>query len=267
MIIQRLDRTKEKIIAISQPAHSWLSGQLARNWGNKDFAAFAPLEDVCYAAELHDIGYLDSEQNATLNPATGLPLTFYELPALQRLKVWQAGIYQMRRVSSYAAVLMSTHYCGLSEKYPERRPADRELMRKFREEQQEFRRELLQNLAGKNDFSDAIGESTLRYNSRLLAAWDLISLHLCMNPGESFQVPDVPSSKTAAGELRLAAQKGDRWRFALSPWPFSLNELRLRYEGSILQGKFSAEDKLRQALDRAESALIEVELVPACPPA
>lgn len=263
MIIQRSSRTNEEIIAISQPAHSWLSGQLARNWGNKNFAAFEPFEDVCYAAELHDVGYLEYEKNAALNLATGLPQTFYELPAFQRLKVWRTGIQQMRRVSHYATVLMSRHYCGLSEKHPDHKAADRELMRKFREEQQEFREELLRNLAGKNDFKDAIGEPTLKYHSRLLAAWDLISLHLCMNPKESFQVPDVPSSKTETRNLRLTARAGNNWQLSVSPWPFGQSELRLRYEGSLLRGKFIAEDELRQALDRATLVVVKVELVSA----
>lgn len=280
MIIQRPSRTSEEIIAISQPAHSWLSGQLARNWGNKNFAGFQPFEDVCYAAELHDIGYLNWEKNAALNLATGLPRTFYELSARQRLKVWRTGIQQMRRVSTYATVLMSKHYCGLSEKHSENRAADRELMREFREEQQEFRQELLENLAGQKYFNDAIGEPMLEYHGRLLANWDLISLHLCMNPSESFQVPDVPSSETATRPMRLTARSTGNWQFTnskaaagqpsdsefsfgVSPWPFRQNELRLRYEGSLLRGKFTAEGELREALERAKPVLIEVELVSA----
>jgi len=266
MIIQRPSRTSEEIIAISQPAHSWLSGQLARNWGNKNFAGFQPFEDVCYAAELHDIGYLNWENNAALNLATGLPRTFYELSTRQRLKVWWTGIQQMRRVSTYAAVLVSKHYCGLSEKHLEHKAADRELMRKFREEQHEFRQELLKNLAGKKYFNDAIGEPMLKYHGQLLANWDLISLHLCMNPSESFRVPDVPSSETATRPLRLTARSTGNWqftRFGVSPWPFRQNELRLRYEGSLLRGKFTAEGELRQALDRATPVLVEVELVSA----
>lgn len=263
MIIQRSGLSSEETIAISQPAHSWLSGQLARNWGNPHFAGFEPFEDVCYAAELHDIGYLAWEKNAPLNLATGLPQTFYELPTMQRLRVWLTGIEEIRRVSTYAAVLMSRHYCGLSEKYPEQKADDREHMRKFREEQQEFSQKLFQNLAGRRDLREAIGGATLRYHSQLLAVWDLISLHLCMNPSQSFQVPDVPCSKTAACDLELTAQVRDGWQFTVSPWPFRESELRLRYEGSLLRGKFSTDDELLQALDQATLVFIEVELIPA----
>ena len=37
-------------IAISQPAHAWLCGQLARAWGNELFGEVTPLEEVCLAA-------------------------------------------------------------------------------------------------------------------------------------------------------------------------------------------------------------------------
>ena len=39
------------VIAIPQPSHAWLSGQLARAWGNDQFAVPLPNEDVCLAAE------------------------------------------------------------------------------------------------------------------------------------------------------------------------------------------------------------------------
>ena len=43
------------VIAIPQPSHSWLSGQLVRAWGNEAFARPAPFEEVCLGAALHDI--------------------------------------------------------------------------------------------------------------------------------------------------------------------------------------------------------------------
>ena len=45
-------------IVITQPAHAWVSGQLAQAWGNESFGEFAPREEVCLAAEQHDIGWL-----------------------------------------------------------------------------------------------------------------------------------------------------------------------------------------------------------------
>jgi len=43
------------VIAIPQPCHAWLSGQMARAWGNEHFAAPMPYDEVCLAAGKHDI--------------------------------------------------------------------------------------------------------------------------------------------------------------------------------------------------------------------
>ena len=51
-----LHREDERgLIIIGQPAHAWVSGQLARAWGNDGFGRFAPWEEVCLAAEQHDV--------------------------------------------------------------------------------------------------------------------------------------------------------------------------------------------------------------------
>ena len=60
-------------LAIGQASHAWLSGQLARAWGNERFGAVEPWEEVCLAAEQHDIGMAQWERAPTLNPDTGLP--------------------------------------------------------------------------------------------------------------------------------------------------------------------------------------------------
>ena len=79
MIIQNSFEA-HRVIAISQTAHAWISGQIARQWGNECFPSFAPVEPLCYAAEQHDRGFLDWERQPTLNPKSGLPHTFENIP-------------------------------------------------------------------------------------------------------------------------------------------------------------------------------------------
>ena len=57
-------------IVIGQPSHAWISGQLARCWGNERFGAVEPFEEVCLAAEQHDIGMAmwDLELSPTGSP-------------------------------------------------------------------------------------------------------------------------------------------------------------------------------------------------------
>jgi len=50
--------SKFGLICITQPHHIWLSGQIAREWGNEEFGGFLPKQEVCLAVQLHDIGWL-----------------------------------------------------------------------------------------------------------------------------------------------------------------------------------------------------------------
>lgn len=57
-------------LAISQPAHAWISGQLLRAWAE-------PLEQpLLLAAEQHDLGWLDWETAPSFDPQTGRPHLF-----------------------------------------------------------------------------------------------------------------------------------------------------------------------------------------------
>src|SRR6516225_4016970 len=103
----------DRTITISQTSHSWVSGQLARAWGNDRFARFEPYEQICYAAEQHDIGFLDWESQPTLNARTGLPYTFEELLELLLLEICPSGINQLLLVCYYASLVVNLHFCNL----------------------------------------------------------------------------------------------------------------------------------------------------------
>ncbi len=52
IVVEHGNRT----LCVGQAAHAWISGQLAREWGNDAFASPEPLHDVCLGAEQHDVG-------------------------------------------------------------------------------------------------------------------------------------------------------------------------------------------------------------------
>ena len=79
---------KQGKIAITQPMHAWLAGQLARAWGNERFGDVEPFEEVCLGAEQHDVGHTAWEQAPTLNPQTGLPYSFLEMPRQLHVQLW-----------------------------------------------------------------------------------------------------------------------------------------------------------------------------------
>ena len=105
------------LIAIAQPVHAWVSGQMARGWGNQHFGEFAPFEDVCLAAEQHDIGFLEWERAPTLNPETGRPHDFLHMPKRLHFDLWSHSVEQITGFSRYAALLVSLHVAGLCHRH------------------------------------------------------------------------------------------------------------------------------------------------------
>src|SRR5947209_2058622 len=104
------------VVAIGQASHAWLSGQLARAWGNERFGGVVPREEVCLAATQHDIGMALWDTAPTFNPQTGLPHSFMEMPLATHLELWSAAPQRVYTQSRYAALLVSMHGTALYER-------------------------------------------------------------------------------------------------------------------------------------------------------
>jgi Protein of unknown function (DUF3891) len=231
------------VFAIGQPAHAWLSGQLARAWGNERFGAFEPWEEVCLAAEQHDIGMAQWERRPTLNPETGLPRSFMELPLDEHLEIWWRAAPLVLSQSRYAALLVSMHGTALYERRNLDRlsPGDAGRVRAFLDGQRELQERLLASLD-----ADPV---QVRRNQRLVWTWDSLSLGLLLG-WAPFQLEAVPS---ADGEVDIAVEDG-----ALDPWPFATSRVALRCEGRRLTGRFDDEERMREALAAAPWTNIEL---------
>lgn len=252
---------EEGIVVISQPAHAWVAGQVARSWGNEIFGEFKPDADVYIAAALHDIGYLNWEQAPNLNPQTGLPYSFLELPTETRLMLWRRSIQKMMRYARYPALLVSlhfTHLCDNHRKFDS--PKDFELEKKFLHDQEELQRTLATSLQNDFYYGPWASDENIERNARLVSVWDWISLSLCIGFEEERVIAKVPS---AAGEitLNLAVKDGHIVRF--DPWPFRSEEpLQIVCEGRHLLKTFTDEEKMREALRAASPVTVKFDLVP-----
>ena len=91
-------------VAVAQPSHAWISGQLARAW-----AGVHPRDEVCLAAEQHDIAWTDWDRQPDYDPETGYPYTFMSLDMPAKLALWADGPDRLVAQSRYAALLVSMH--------------------------------------------------------------------------------------------------------------------------------------------------------------
>ena len=235
----------DAVIAITQPAHAWVSGQLARAWGNAQFGAVEPWEEVCLAAEQHDVGMTDWELAPTLNPETRLPQSFMEMDLDTHIGLWSGAPHRVSPQSRYAALLVSRHGTALYERRDLARldPADAERVRAFLAGQRELQEKLRP--------PEATDEEIAR-NQRLVWTWDSLSLGLLLDwwPYELRAVP-------TAGEPVDVAVSGDAEGITLDPWPFSADEVRVRAEGRRLAGRYDDEAAMRSGLAHAPVITLE----------
>jgi hypothetical protein len=220
-----LRRDADDVIVIGQPAHAWLSGQLARAWSPRP----EPWEEVCLAAEQHDLGMAEWDRAPKLNPETGLPRSFMELELDDHLEIWWRAAPLVLQQSRYAALLVSMHGTALYERY---RSAEDERVRAFLAGQRELQGRLMAGL----------DEEQVRRHQQLVWTWDSLSLGLLLD----WSPFDIDGIHVEDGTLE--------------PWPFAQPRLTVKSEGRRLTGTFDDEAEMRAALDAAPWVTLEFEL-------
>ena len=232
-------------VLVTQPAHAWLAGQLARAWGNDRLGRFEPWEEVCLAAEQHDVGMTAWEQAPSLNAATGLPTTFMEMDLETHLRQWTEGPERVLSQSRYAALLTSMHGSAL---FDGRREEPR--IAEFLAQRSVFEQRLIAEL------EPPPGE--LMRNQQLLWTWDSLSLGLILG-WAPWSVEDVPAADGVMVAMHLG-RDGDV--HTVAPWPFTADRVKLAIEGRRLGGPFSTAEELRDALLDAPWVKLSYELRP-----
>jgi hypothetical protein len=260
-VVQVILRQDEHgVLAIGQASHAWMSGQLARAWGNARFGRVEPWEEVCLGAEQHDVGMAEWDLAPSVNPDSGLPHGFTEMALAVRVALWREGPRRLLSQSRYAALLAAMHGRRLYERttLQDLAPEQAAIVRSFLAESRDFEAQLLASLAADPATASFADPELVARNSQLVWTWDLLSLALCLDWAPCF-ARDVP---TADGRVDLQLDLCQRpSRRSLDPWPFDCPTLRVRCEGQRIAGGFESDATLRQALAQAPWATIEFELV------
>jgi hypothetical protein len=225
------------VTVIGQASHAWISGQLARAWSPRP----EPFEQVALAAEQHDVGMAEWDLRPTLNPETGLPHSFLELPVQTAIGLWAQAPYKLLTQSRYAALIVSMHGTALQNlrDLDKLTSTDRALVEAYVEDQRRLRERLIEQLAADRE--------QLARNQRQVWAWDSFSLGLCLD-----------WERTTVDGIELT--RIGRHRFTFSPWPLTASELYVYGEGRRLHGRFETELELHDALANAPTAYLRFRL-------
>ncbi len=219
-------------LCIGQASHAWLSGQLARAW------VPAPADEVCLAAEQHDVGMAQWDLTPALDEATGWPVGFMDMALADHLALWSAAPARLFTQSRHAALLVLLHGMRLYElrDLDAMEPAAADAVQEFLAAQ----RALQERLAGEV----GVTWDELRRDQARIFCWDGLSLALCLGWAP------YTTSEVDGRLLRLEAV--GEGAHVLDPWPFAPPELTVRCEGRLLRERATTEAQLHAALERAE---------------
>ena len=118
---------------------------------------------------------------------------------------------------------------------------------------------LLTELRDDPVYAPHLATDVLDRNSRLLAAWDWLSLLLLMGVRGPTTVPDLPAA-TGATTLTLTPAAGDPTQITVDPWPLATATVTLHCEGRLLGGGYADEEALRVALVNAPWTTLQLTL-------
>ena len=176
-----------RVLGITQPAHSALTGRIAEAWVP---VGELPWDELVTAAAVHDLGWTDWEQDPQRNPETELPYAFHEVPDPAYTDLWARGTDAAETFGRWVGLLVSLHCTRLLSRRPGAPAAA--LVERERARQARLREEL-----GADD-------EVVTAASDLLARWDGISLFLCQ--GKDVDLDPWPFARDRV-ELRVDARE------------------------------------------------------------
>jgi Protein of unknown function (DUF3891) len=246
-VLVRLDDSGA--LAIGQLSHAWLSGQLARSWGNAQFGAVEPREEIVLGAQQHDIGWALFDLEPRVNPETGLPRSFLDLTVDEHLAIWRGAPERLMSQSLQAALVVSLHGRSLSQLRMRSAPDENRALQAYIEEEHRRQAQLCAALG--------VSEPQAERIQRQMWTWDGLSLALC-NAWRPFIARDVP---TAEGLIAVELRDREDGTSTLDPWPFSAKRVEVRCEARRLPARYSDEAAMRRAFEHAEPVTLTFALV------
>jgi hypothetical protein len=230
-------------LVIGQLSHSWLSGQLARAWGNESFIAPEPREEIVLGAEQHDVGWALFDLEPRWSEQSGLPRSFLELTVEEHLAIWRDAPDRLLSESQHAALVVSMHGRSLSELRAKAGPKQAAAVREHIEAER-ARQALLCETLG-------VSEARAQMTQRQMWTWDGLSLALCSG-WQPFTSREVPSQAGPVEiELRSIELHAGDGTYTLDPWPFGEDRVEVRCEGRRLRSRYEDEQAMHEALAAA----------------
>jgi hypothetical protein len=244
-------------LLVPQAEHARLSGEMALAWGAAPFERPEPADQLLPALFHHDDGWTHWDRRPEVDPASGRPLNFTEMPLAESLPIWQRSIYTATDFGPLAGWVVSGHFAALLEHRNAWQPTSAShgtVAGGFLSAQSALRSELLAQWQRGHEKVRirAIAERALQF----VQFFDALSLWLCMAERTSPHTMPVPGGP----ELTLIPRTPRE--IELKPWPLVVPEIVLGLPArSVPVAQYGTPADLAAA--RGVTVMLDWRLVPA----
>jgi hypothetical protein len=254
-----LQQRPDGLLLIRQTDHAALSGEFARHWGNDHFEPLRPRHSMLIAAEHHDDGWQSWDASPRVDPRTGRPYQFTDMPTGEHLAFYRQGIDSVLRRDPYAGLLVSMHLSGLYQRrfgtdrasssaaMHDRDDADlRQALDQLSDQQRELREQLKAVVE-----PHALQEGPLWANYKLLQVFDRLSLYFCTAPPREARIGPAPVNARGR-EVELVLHPLDGETVQIAPYPFDQSALAVEARVVVLADRaYESDAALHAALGQA----------------
>jgi hypothetical protein len=237
---------KDGVRLISQHDHARAAGSLVRHWAGIE--TLSPLPDdlkeaVFFAVDNHDVGWCKPDETLRYDPETKLPFSFFSTDSDEAIAVWSKSIATCAGFHAFSGYLVSAHFGQLADAGGRGAPPDvLRRLQAFVTAEAKRRESLRENFSSTE-------ESEKEKASLLLRACDTLSLLTCRAPEISPPEGEVHPLTRCGLKVRPTPDDG----LEISPWPFDVKSLELRFPGVTIPGtRFENGEVFQEAIDRAE---------------
>jgi hypothetical protein len=212
-------------LLLSQVEHARVAGEIAAVWGGAHVAPLMPREDLVAAVFHHDDGWLAWEQQPEVDPASGAPYPFTDMPEADKFDLWRKSIDIVRSIGLLPGVIVTRHFIGLElgtnrwQKKPGHTDA---AAQEFVDQYTALANAWLADWTAESPNNT---ESVARTAREWLQIFDVLSLWLCMKDRQKPEQFELPS-----GSQIVLTPQGEG-RIQVEPWPFVEATLQLEISG------------------------------------
>ena len=238
MIVQTAPEGSPHFV-ITQVDHARASAELARAFGNDQFAPLDPATQITFVTEHHDDGWIDLDAQWLQDPNTGLPYHLVKTPLDKLVRTGKGSPDICEAEHPLCGVISSMHTYGLYHgRYGLSNFVFIDLMP---EELQPYVSEMLANELARQERlkgqlpSEWASEQFLFHNYKLLQFFDTLALYFQTTHAAARQETVFENVPRGIGDdVSLTIRPKSDNQYQLSPWPFSAETLTFTTPGRMM---------------------------------